>query len=156
MSRKKQAKQREILPDAKFGSVVLAKLINYFMWDGKKSKAEDIVYTALDKFSKEVGVDPIEGFDKVISNLSPLVEVRSRRVGGATYQVPVEVRAKRKLMLALRWLVGAVRSAKGVETYKSLVQELVDAFHGRGRAIKKKDETHKMADSNRTFAHYQW
>ena len=157
MSRRRAAVKRKMLPDAKYGSVVLSKLINCLMYGGKKSVAETIVYSAVEKAAEKLGVTPIEGFDKILENVRPSVEVRSRRFGGATYQVPVDVRPERALALSLRWLIHAARSRKAEKTMSGrLAAEFLDAYNSRGAAVKKRDDTHRMADANRAFAHYRW
>lgn len=157
MSRKRAALKREINPDAKYGSLVLAKFINNLMVSGKKSVAESIMYESLDAIAEKLGVDPIEGFEKALSNVRPALEVRSRRVGGATYQVPVEVRPSRSMALAMRWLINASRARKSERTmWERLAAELVEAYNGRGEAVKKRENTLKMAEANRAFAHYKW
>ena len=156
MSRKKRAPKRIFYPDAKFGSVVLAKFINFLMYDGKKTKAEKIIYTALDKIKEKTKEDPIKVFNDAVNNIRPNLEVRSRRVGGATYQVPVEVKTKRSQTLALRWLLDATRKRKNKSMSDKLINELMDAHQKKGSAIKKREDTHKMAESNKAFAHFRW
>ena len=156
MSRKKRAPKRIFYPDAKFGSLVLAKFTNFLMYDGKKTTAERIIYTALDKIKDKTKEDPIKVFNDAVNNIRPNLEVRSRRVGGATYQVPVEVKAKRSQTLALRWLLDAARKRKNKTMSDKLFNELMDAYQKRGSAIKKREDTHKMAESNKAFAHYRW
>ena len=156
MSRKKRAPKRIFYPDAKFGSVVLAKFINFLMYDGKKTKAEKIIYTALDKIKEKTKEDPIKVFNDAVNNIRPTLEVRSRRVGGATYQVPVEVKTKRSQTLALRWLLSATRKRKNKSMSDKLINELMDAYQKKGSAIKKREDTHKMAESNKAFAHFRW
>jgi len=157
MSRRRAAETKKVLPDAKYKSVVVTKFINYLMLDGKKSKAESIFYESIQNLSLKVKKDPIEAFEQIIDNLKPLVEVKSRRVGGATYQVPMEVRPSRSLSLALKWLVTSARSRKSEKTMiGSLSAELVDAYAKKGLAYKKKEDTHKMAESNKAFSHYRW
>jgi len=156
MSRKKRAPKRIFYPDAKFGSVVLAKFINFLMYDGKKTKAEKIIYTALDKIKEKTKEDPIKVFNDAVNNIRPNLEVRSRRVGGATYQVPVEVKTKRSQTLALRWLLDATRKRKNKSMSDKLINELMDAYQKKGSAIKKREDTHKMAESNKAFAHFRW
>jgi len=156
MSRKKRAPKRIFYPDAKFGSVVLAKFINFLMYDGKKTKAEKIIYTALDKIKEKTKEDPIKVFNDAVNNIRPNLEVRSRRVGGATYQVPVEVKTKRSQTLALRWLLDATRKRKNKTMSDKLINELMDAYQKKGSAIKKREDTHKMAESNKAFAHFRW
>ena len=156
MSRKKQAPKRIFNPEAKYGSSVLAKFINFIMYDGKKSAAEKIIYTALDKIKQKTKEDPIKIFNEAISNIRPNLEVRSRRVGGATYQVPVEVKTKRSQTLALRWLLEASRKRKNKTMSDKLFNELMDASQRKGSAMKKREDTHRMAESNKAFAHYRW
>ena len=156
MSRKKRAPKRIFYPDPKYKSLVLAKFINFIMYDGKKTSAEKIVYNALDKIKDKTKEDPIKTFDNAITNLRPNLEVRSRRVGGATYQVPVEVKTKRSQTLAMRWLLDASRKRKNKTMSDKLFSELMDASQNRGPAIKKREDTHKMAESNKAFAHYRW
>jgi len=156
MSRKKRAPQRIFYPDAKYESFVLAKFINFIMQDGKKSTAEKIIYTALDQIKNKTKQDPIKIFNDAISNIRPNLEVRSRRVGGATYQVPVEVKTKRSQTLALRWLLDASKKRKNKSMSDRLFNELMDASQNKGSAIKKREDTHKMAESNKAFAHYRW
>ncbi len=156
MSRKKRAPKRIVLNDSRYDSLVISKLINTVMIDGNKNKAEKIVYTALDKIKDKTKIDPMETFTKAISNLRPSVEVRSRRVGGATYQVPVEVKPKRSQALALRWLILASKKRKNKTMAEKLFYELMDASQLKGSAIKKREDTHKMAESNKAFAHFRW
>ena len=156
MSRKKRAPKRIFYPDAKFGSLILAKFTNFLMYDGKKTTAERIIYTALDKIKDKTKEDPIKVFNDAINNIRPNLEVRSRRVGGATYQVPVEVKQKRSQALALRWLIDASRKRKDKKMSDKIFNEIFDAYQNRGSAIKKKEDTHKMAESNKAFAHFRW
>jgi len=156
MSRKKQAPKRIFYPEAKYSSHVLAKFINFVMYDGRKNTAEKIIYGALDKIKQKTKEDPIKIFNEAISNIRPNLEVRSRRVGGATYQVPVEVKTKRSQTLALRWLLEASRKRKNKTMSDKLFNELMDASQRKGSAIKKREDTHKMAESNKAFAHYRW
>jgi len=156
MSRRHAATKREVLPDAKFGDLILTKFINCLMYEGKKSIAEAIVYTAFDRISKRTGQDPIRVFHDALGNVRPAIEVRSRRVGGATYQVPVEVRNDRSQALAIRWLIGSSRSRSENSMEERLSGELVDAANGRGAAVKKREDTHRMADANKAFSHYRW
>ena len=156
MSRKNRAPVKIFYPDSKYGSQVLAKFINFVMYDGKKSVAEKIIYTALDQIKKKTKEDPIKIFNDAVNNIRPNLEVRSRRVGGATYQVPVEVKTKRSQTLALRWLLEASRKRKNKTMSDKLFNELMDASHRKGAAIKKREDTHKMAESNKAFAHYRW
>jgi small subunit ribosomal protein S7 len=156
MSRRHRAEKREVLPDPKFGDLDVTKLMNYVMYEGKKSVAETIVYGAFDLAEARAKRDSLEVFHDALDNISPSVEVRSRRVGGATYQVPVEVRPERRKALALRWLVSAARR-RGENTMRErLAGELVDAAVNRGSAVKKREDTHKMAEANRAFSHYRW
>jgi small subunit ribosomal protein S7 len=157
MSRRHRAEKREVLPDPKFGDVVLSKFMNALMYDGKKSAAEAIVYGALDVVKRRVpNTDPLRVFHEAMENVKPAVEVRSRRVGGATYQVPVEVRAERRQALAIRWIIEASRK-RGEHTMRDrLSNELLDAANNRGAAVKKREDTHRMAEANRAFSHYRW
>jgi small subunit ribosomal protein S7 len=154
--RKKQEVKRDILADPIYGSKVVAKLINQVMYEGKKGKAQTIVYKAFDIVKENTGKEPNEVFDKALDNIKPALEVKSRRVGGANYQVPTEVREERSLALGLRWLVDYAR-ARGAHTmYENLANEIVDAFNGTGGAVKKREDTHRMAEANKAFAHYRW
>ncbi|MDY6848020.1 MAG: 30S ribosomal protein S7 [Geoalkalibacter sp.] len=156
MPRRREIGKREILPDPKFGDLLVAKFINAVMLDGKKSVAESIVYGALELAAERSGEEPIEIFRKALENVRPVLEVKSRRVGGATYQVPVEVRADRRNALALRW-VKTYAAARGEKTMRErLAGELLDAMNGRGAAVKKREDTHRMAEANKAFAHYRW
>jgi small subunit ribosomal protein S7 len=156
MSRRRAAERREILPDPKYGNPLLARFINMVMRSGKKSVAERIIYGALDQIEQRSNGDPVELLDKALDNVRPVVEVKSRRVGGATYQVPVEVRPVRRNTLAMRWVIDAAR-ARGEKTMAlRLAGELMDAAESRGSAVKKKEDTHRMADANKAFAHYRW
>ena len=156
MSRRHRAEKREINPDAKFGDVVLTKFMNSLMLHGKKSTAERILYGALDMVQEKISRDPLEVFHEALDNVKPAVEVRSRRVGGATYQVPVEVRADRKSALAIRWLIAAARARNENTMVERLAGELLDAVNNRGSAVKKREDTHRMAEANRAFSHYRW
>ncbi|MEM7241100.1 MAG: 30S ribosomal protein S7 [Pseudomonadota bacterium] len=156
MSRRHRAEKREILPDPKFGNTVLSKFMNNLMLDGKKSVAERIVYGALDRVEDKLKRAPVEVFEEALENIKPAVEVRSRRVGGATYQVPVEVRADRREALAIRWLITASRGRNENTMEERLAGELMDALNERGSAVKKREDTHKMADANKAFSHYRW
>ena len=156
MSRKRRAPKRIFYPDAKYGSLVLAKFINFVMYDGRKDTAEKIIYSTLNKIKEKTKNDPIKIFNDAIENIRPNLEVRSRRVGGATYQVPVEVRTKRSQTLALRWLLEATRKRKNKTMSDKLFNELMDASQKKGAAIKKREDTHRMAESNKAFAHYRW
>jgi len=156
MSRRHSAEKREILPDAKFGDAVVSKFINCIMIDGKKSVAERIVYGAFDKIQGRTGQDPVKVFHEALENVRPAIEVRSRRVGGATYQVPVEVRPDRQQALSLRWLINAAAGRSETTMVDRLSGELLDAASSRGGAVKKREDTHRMAEANRAFAHYRW
>lgn len=156
MSRKKRAPKRTFYPEAKYQSLVLSKFINIIMYDGKKASAEKIIYTALEQIKNKTKEDPIKIFNNAINNIRPNLEVRSRRVGGATYQVPVEVKTKRSQTLALRWLLASARKRKYKTMSDKLFNELMDASQRKGSAIKKREDTHKMAESNKAFAHYRW
>ncbi|MCG3196312.1 MAG: 30S ribosomal protein S7 [Candidatus Omnitrophica bacterium] len=156
MPRKKGITKREILPDPKYRSVLVSMFINKLMYEGKKSVAEKVVYTAFDQIREKTGEDPLEVFNRAVENAKPLVEVRSRRVGGATYQVPVEVRAERRVTLALRWLTSYARSRNERTMINKLVGEILDAARGQGDTIKKRQDTHRMAEANKAFAHYRW
>lgn len=156
MSRRRAAEKREVLPDAKFGDLVLSKFVNSLMVDGKKSTAEKIVYEALQTAQEKASRDPIELFHEALDNIKPSVEVRSRRVGGATYQVPVEVRPTRQQALAIRWLIAAARNRSENTMMGRLSGELLEAAQNRGSAIKKREDTHRMAEANKAFSHYRW
>ena len=156
MSRRRRAEKREILPDPKFGDIVLSKFMNVLMLDGKKSAAEAIVYGAFDQIESRAKTDPVRIFHDALNNVRPGLEVRSRRVGGATYQVPVEVRPDRAQALAIRWLIQAARKRSENTMRERLSGELLDAANSRGAAIKKREDTHRMADANRAFSHYRW
>lgn len=156
MSRRHRAEKRDIIPDAKYGNETLAKFMNYLMISGKKSAAEKIVYSALDDIQTKLKQDPMEVFHQALDNVKPAVEVRSRRVGGATYQVPVEVRSNRALALALRWIITASRKRNENTMYQRLSGELIDAFNNRGNSVKKREDTHKMAEANKAFSHFRW
>ncbi|MBD26051.1 MAG: 30S ribosomal protein S7 [Candidatus Marinimicrobia bacterium] len=156
MSRRRAAEKREIIPDAKFGDTVLAKFINSIMIHGKKGVSERIVYGALDRITEKAGQDAVKVFHDAIENIKPTVEVRSRRVGGATYQVPVEVRPERRQALAFRWLVSNARGRNESTMVDRLSNELMDAAANRGGAVKKREDTHRMAEANRAFSHYRW
>ena len=156
MPRRREVPKRIILPDPKFGSELLAKFINTIMRDGKKSIAEKVVYVALDEIAAKKGNDGMEVLDAALDNVRPSVEVKSRRVGGATYQVPVEVRASRQNALAMRWLVDAARKRGEKSMALKLAGELMDAAEKKGSAVKKREDTHKMADANKAFAHFRW
>jgi len=156
MSRKKKAPIRNFLPDPKFNSTIIPKLINSLMYDGRKTTAERIIYEAIDKLKSKSKEEPIKIFNEAISNIRPTVEVRSRRVGGATYQVPVEVRSKRAQALAIRWLISASRKRKDKLMSDKIFNEIYDAYQNKGSAIKKKEDIHRMAESNKAFAHFRW
>ncbi len=156
MSRRHSAEKREVNPDPKFADIVLSKFMNAVMKEGKKSTAERIVYGALDTMEKKAKSDPLAMFHQALENVMPAVEVRSRRVGGATYQVPVEVRAERRQALAIRWIINAARARNENSMVDRLSGELLDAAQNRGAAVKKREDTHKMADANRAFSHYRW
>ncbi|GFO82605.1 30S ribosomal protein S7 [Methyloceanibacter sp.] len=156
MSRRHRADKREIIPDPKFGDQVLTKFMNSIMLDGKKSAAERIVYGALDQMEEKVKQNPIELFHQALQNVMPAIEVRSRRVGGATYQVPVEVRVDRRQALAIRWIISAARGRNENTMVERLSGELLDAVNNRGSAVKKREDTHRMAEANRAFSHYRW
>ena len=156
MPRRREVPKRVVLPDPKFGSVKLAKFVNMLMLSGKKSVAERTVYGALDRISEKGDGQPIEVLEAALDNVSPLVEVKSRRVGGATYQVPVEVRPERRLALAMRWIIEAARKRGEKSMEMKLAGELSDAAENRGSAVKKREDTHRMAEANKAFAHYRW
>ncbi len=156
MSRRHRAEKREIIPDAKFGDEVITKFMNSLMRAGKKSTAERIVYGAFDIIEQKTKNDPVKAFHEALENVMPAIEVRSRRVGGATYQVPVEVRPDRRQALAIRWLITAARGRKESTMVGRLSGELLDAVNNQGSAVKKKEDTHKMAEANRAFSHYRW
>ena len=156
MSRKNKAPRKIFLVDSKYKSTIIPKLINSIMNDGKKTIAEKIIYDAIDKIKSKSKEEPINIFNEAINNLRPTVEVRARRVGGATYQVPVEVKSKRSQALALRWLVEASRKRKDKQMSDKIFNEIYDAYQNKGSAIKKKEDTHRMAESNKAFAHFRW
>ncbi len=156
MPRRREVPKREVLPDPKYGSKPVAKFINHLMRDGKKSKAEGILYGAFDRIRDSRREDPVEVFETALDNVRPVVEVKSRRVGGATYQVPVEVRSQRRTALAMRWLVQYARRRSEKSMTHRLAGELLEAADGRGGAVRKREETHKMAEANKAFAHYRW
>lgn len=156
MPRRREVPKREILPDPKFGSVDLAKFMNVVMLSGKKAVAERIIYGALEQIQAKTGKEPIEVFNTAINNIKPIVEVKSRRVGGANYQVPVEVRPVRRLALAMRWLREAAKKRGEKSMDLRLAGELLDASEGRGAAMKKREDTHKMAEANKAFSHFRW
>ena len=158
MSRRHRAEKREVLPDPKFGDLVLSRFMNVLMYDGKKSTAEGIVYAAMDTLKRRAGqnADPLRVFHEAMDNVKPAVEVRSRRVGGATYQVPVEVRPERRQALAIRWLIESARKRGESTMEERLSGELMDAANNRGTAVKKREDTHRMAEANKAFSHYRW
>jgi small subunit ribosomal protein S7 len=156
MSRRHSAEKREINPDAKFGNLVISKFMNTIMIQGKKSVAEAIVYGALEAIEGKTKSDPIKVFEQALDNVMPSIEVRSRRVGGATYQVPVEVRTSRRQALGIRWIISAARERNEKTMTERLSAELLDASNNRGNAVKKREDTHKMAEANRAFSHYRW
>ena len=156
MARRRRAEHREINPDAKYGDLILAKFMNCLMYEGKKSVAENIVYGAFDTIQQKTKQEPLQLFHEALRNVSPAIEVKSRRVGGATYQVPVEVRQDRARALAIRWLITAARGRNEPTMTGRLSGELLDAANNRGSAVKKREDTHKMADANRAFSHYRW
>ncbi len=156
MPRKGNVPKREVLPDPVYGSVVVAKLINSIMLDGKKGVAQSIVYSAFDKIKATTGEEPLEVFEKAVNNIMPVLEVKARRIGGANYQVPIEVRPERRQTLALRWLTNATR-ARGERTMSDrLAKEIIDASNNTGASVKKKEDTHRMAEANKAFAHFRW
>jgi small subunit ribosomal protein S7 len=156
MSRRHSAEKREINPDPKFGDLIVTKFMNAVMYDGKKAVAETIVYGAFDQVQDKTKQEPVTVFHQALENVAPHVEVRSRRVGGATYQVPVDVRPERRQALAIRWLITAARNRNETTMVDRLSGELMDAANNRGTAVKKREDTHKMAEANRAFAHYRW
>jgi small subunit ribosomal protein S7 len=156
MSRRHSAEKREVIPDAKFGDVILTKFMNSIVYDGKKSIAEAIVYDAFDIIEQKMRSEPLPVFKQALDNVAPAIEVRSRRVGGATYQVPVEVRAERRQALAIRWIINAARGRNDKTMVDRLAAELMDAANNRGNAVKKREDTHRMAEANRAFSHYRW
>ncbi|MFH1058340.1 MAG: 30S ribosomal protein S7 [Pseudomonadota bacterium] len=157
MPRRREVPKREILPDAKYRSKTLAKFANKLMYDGKKSTSERILYGAMDKIRERSGEDPLRVFEKALENVRPMIEVKSRRVGGSTYQVPVEIRPERRQALAMRWIISYSRSrGDGKTMADKLAAEILDAAAGRGSSVKKKEDTHRMADANKAFAHYRW
>jgi small subunit ribosomal protein S7 len=156
MARRRRAERREIVPDAKYGDFVLAKFMNSLMYHGKKAAAERIIYGAFDSIQSKTKQEPLQLFHEALRNVSPALEVRSRRVGGATYQVPVEVRQDRSRALAIRWIINAARSRNEPTMTGRLSGEILDAANNRGSAVKKREDTHKMAEANRAFSHYRW
>jgi small subunit ribosomal protein S7 len=156
MSRRHSAEKREVIPDPKFNDVVVSKFMNSVMYEGKKSVAEQIVYGAFDIVEGKMKSSPLDVFKSALENVAPAIEVRSRRVGGATYQVPVEVRPERRQALAIRWLITAARGRNDKTMVERLSAELMDAANNRGNAVKKREDTHRMAEANRAFSHYRW
>ena len=156
MSRRHRAEPREVLPDPVHGDLVLTKFMNYIMYEGKKSVAEQIVYGAFDIIEGKAKADPLGVFKQALDNVAPAIEVRSRRVGGATYQVPVEVRTERRQALAIRWIITAARGRNDKTMVDRLSAELLDASNNRGAAVKKREDTHRMAEANKAFSHYRW
>ena len=156
MSRRHRAEKREVHVDPKFGDAAVSKFMNYIMYDGKKSAAEKIVYGALDRIEGKLRKPPIDAFKEALDNVMPSIEVRSRRVGGVTYQVPVEVRPERRVALAMRWIITAARARNETTMIDRLSNEIMDAAQNRGSAVKKREDTHRMAEANRAFSHYRW
>ena len=156
MGRHKKSVNRPIMPDSKYNSQLVTKFVSRMMLDGKKATCTKIIYEAMDKLKAKTEKDPLEVFTKALDNVKPLVEVKSRRVGGATYQVPIEIREGRREALAMRWIIAAARSRSGHGMADTLASELIDAFNNTGSAYKKKEDTHKMAEANKAFAHYRW
>jgi small subunit ribosomal protein S7 len=156
MSRRHRAERRETLPDPKFGNIKITRFMNSIMRQGKKSVAESIVYGALDRIEAKIKQNPLAAFEQALDNVAPSIEVRSRRVGGATYQVPVEVRPERRQTLAIRWIIEAARERNEKTMIDKLSSELLDASNNRGNAVKKREDTHRMAEANRAFSHYRW
>ena len=156
MPRRRVAQKREVLPDARLGDWLVAKFVNSLMSNGKKAVAQRVFYEAMDQIGRKTKEDPLKIFRRALENVKPQVEVKSRRVGGATYQVPVEVRPERKTALAIRWIIGFCRNRSEKGIVQKLSAEIVDAFNGRGNAVKKRDDTHRMAEANKAFAHYRW
>ncbi len=156
MPRRARVEKREAVPDSRFGSRTLARFINKLMYSGKRSTAEHIVYDALDRIEQQAHRAPLDVFEQALRNATPVLEVKPRRVGGATYQVPVEIKGDRKTSLAMRWLIGSARARTGRTMSEKLASELLDAFNNTGATIRKRDETHRMADANKAFSHYRW
>jgi len=156
MPRRREVPKRDVLPDPKFGSIQITKFVNMIMKSGKKSVAESIMYKALDRIEEKASGEPMDVLDKALENVAPMVEVKSRRVGGATYQVPVEVRTSRRTTLAMRWLIDASRKRGEKSMQLKLAGELMDAAENRGNAVKKREDTHRMAEANKAFAHFRW
>ena len=156
MPRRARIIRKQASPDPKYGSPMVAKFINRIMWGGKKATAERIVYDAMDMVNKKLNAEPLEVFDQAIKNATPLLQVKSRRVGGATYQVPIEVQPERGMSLAMRWLIDFSRGRSGKSMAEKLASEIIDASQGQGATVKKRQDTHKMAEANKAFAHYRW
>ncbi|ULQ59310.1 30S ribosomal protein S7 [Brucepastera parasyntrophica] len=156
MGRKNKAIDRPVLPDSKYNSAVVSKFVARMMIDGKKATGIRIIYDAMDKIKEKTDKEPLEVFLKALNNVKPMIEVKSRRVGGATYQVPIEIRESRREALGMRWIIKAARARSGHEMSERLAAELIDAYNSTGTAFKKKEDTHKMADANKAFAHYRW
>ncbi len=156
MPRRARVVKRDIAPDGRYGSKIIARFINNLMLDGKKSIAERIVYDALERAENQLRRPPVDIFEQALRNSTPVLEVKPRRVGGATYQVPVEIKGDRRVSLAMRWLINSARNRTGKTMADKLAGELLDAFHGQGATVKKRDDTHRMADANKAFAHYRW
>ncbi len=156
MSRRRRPLKREVLPDPKYNSKLITKFVNVMMLDGKKGVSEKIFYDAMDIMKEKTGKEALEVFEQALENVKPLLEVKSRRVGGATYQVPIEIRTERRQALAIRWLIMNSRSRSEKTMFQKLAGELIDAFNNQGASIKKKEDTHRMADANKAFAHYKW
>ncbi len=156
MPRRGKAPKRDVLPDPLYNSKVVTKLVNQVMYDGKKGIAQGIVYSAFEKMSAKLGKEPVEIFNQALSNVMPVLEVKARRVGGANYQVPIEIRPDRRQTLAIRWIVASARKRSDREMCDKLAQELMDAFNNTGGAVKKKEDMHRMAEANKAFAHYRW
>jgi small subunit ribosomal protein S7 len=156
MPRRRRPVKREVLPDPRYGSKLVTKFINCMMYDGKKGVSERLFYDAMEIIKEKSGKDALEVFEKALENVKPLVEVKSRRVGGATYQVPVEIRPERRQALGIRWIINSSRARAEKTMFQRLASEFMDAFNSSGAAIKKKDDTHKMAEANKAFAHYKW
>ena len=156
MARRREAQKRKIIPDPKYNDLLVARFINCILREGKKGKAENIFYTALDNIAEKSKEEPLRVFRKAVDNAAPLLEVRSRRVGGATYQVPVEVKESRRIALGMRWVISNAKARAGRSMSEKLTGELLDAFNNSGGAVKKKEEVHRMAEANKAFAHYRW
>ena len=156
MARRRRAEKRELLPDAKFNSLLVGRFVSRMMLNGKKTVAEKIIYWAFDLVGQETKRDPLETFEQAIRNATPILQVKPRRVGGATYQVPVEIRQDRRVPLAMRWLIQAARARKGQPMAKRLAAELMEASRGQGAAVKRREDLHRMAEANRAFVHYRW